>query len=305
MTELDRLPPDQRAVLSLVLDRGKSYAEVSRMLSIPEATVRDRAHAALDALARTGANAAGGAATARTAAVGAGGAATARTAAVAAAGTATGPVAPDDEPGPREPIRPAAGAPPPTTPSPTSASSTDGPSGARPPLPAGSRRAGALLLAGIVVVAVVAVVLLTSGGKGSSGTTANQASTHTSQSTSTTPNTSARIDKKLTLSPAEPESGAHGEGYVLSDGNRRAFYVAAKGLAPSRGFFYAVWLYNSPSSAAPLGRAPSVGSNGQLEGGGPLPSNASNYAKLIITRETNTHARSPGSIVLSGPFSLH
>src|SRR6202035_4986766 len=51
MTELNRLPPDQRAVLSLVLDRGKSYGEVAEMLAIPESTVRDRAHAALDALA--------------------------------------------------------------------------------------------------------------------------------------------------------------------------------------------------------------------------------------------------------------
>ena len=51
MTELDRLPPDQRAVLSLVLDRGKSYAEVAELLGIPENTVRDRAHTALDALA--------------------------------------------------------------------------------------------------------------------------------------------------------------------------------------------------------------------------------------------------------------
>ncbi|HEX4838738.1 MAG TPA: sigma factor-like helix-turn-helix DNA-binding protein, partial [Solirubrobacteraceae bacterium] len=51
MTELDRLPPDQRAVLSLVLDRGKSYGQVAEMLAIPESAVRDRAHAALDALA--------------------------------------------------------------------------------------------------------------------------------------------------------------------------------------------------------------------------------------------------------------
>src|ERR1700722_13330555 len=51
MTDFDRLPPDQRAVLSLVLDRGKSYAEVAELLAISESTVRDRAHAALDALA--------------------------------------------------------------------------------------------------------------------------------------------------------------------------------------------------------------------------------------------------------------
>lgn len=261
MTELDRLPPDQRAVLSLVLDRGKSYAEVASMLAIPEATVRDRAHAALDALARAGEPAAG------------------RTGTSAASERAAARMAPTPSGAPRPP---------------TSA-----------PDP---RLRGALLLGGIVVVIVVAVILLTSGGKGS-GTNTNPSttaasSTNTNSSTSTSA-AKPRIDKKLTLSPVEPESHAGGEAYVLSDGSRHAFYIAAHGLPPSHGFFYAVWLYNSPSSSAPLGRAPSVGSNGRLEGGGPLPSNASDYAKLIVTHETSTHARTPGTIVLSGSFSLH
>jgi hypothetical protein len=261
MTELDRLPPDQRAVLSLVLDRGKSYAEVASMLAIPEATVRDRAHAALDALAQTRKPVAGELGTT---------AAGERTAATVA-------------PAPAGARRPAAGAPNP-------------------------RLRGALLLGGIVIVIVVAVILLTSGGKGSgastSASTTPASSTHTGSSTSTSAG-KPHIDKKLTLSALEPESHAGGEAYVLSDGSRRAFYVAAHGLPPSQGFFYAVWLYNSPSSSAPLGRAPSVGSNGRLEGGGPLPSNASDYAKLIVTHETSTHARTPGTIVLSGSFSLH
>jgi hypothetical protein len=246
MTELDRLPPDQRAVLSLVLDRGKSYAEVSAMLSIPEATVRERAHAALDAMAR--------------------------------AGTARG----------AEPVPPTA---PPTPPSQRS-----------PQLPS-SRLGGALLLGAIVVAAIVVAIVLSSGGKGS----ANNASRPGSTAPTTTGATgTAKIDNKLTLSPAEPESKAGGEAYVLSDGSRRAFYVAAQNLPPSQshGFFYAVWLYNSPSSSAPLGRAPAVTSNGRLEGGGPLPSNAADYARLIVTRETSTRVHHPGPIVLSGRFSL-
>ena len=92
---------------------------------------------------------------------------------------------------------------------------------------------------------------------------------------------------------------------MLSDGSRRAFYVTAQGLPPSSGFFYAVWLYNSPSNAEPLGRASSVGSNGRMEGGNPLPSNAGDYAKFIVTRETSTHPSQPGPIVLSGSFTLH
>ncbi|HEU0250537.1 MAG TPA: sigma factor-like helix-turn-helix DNA-binding protein [Solirubrobacteraceae bacterium] len=262
MTELDRLPPDQRAVLSLVLDRGKSYAEVASMLAIPEATVRDRAHAALDALARAGEPVAD------------------KLGASAAGERSTARVAPT-------------------------------PTGARrPPVSAPNPRLrGALLLGGIAIVIVVAVILLTSGGKGSGASTSTSTTTPASSTTTgSSTSTSAakpRIDKKLTLSAVEPESQAGGEAYVLSDGGRHAFYVAAHGLPPSHGFFYAVWLYNSPSSSAPLGRAPSVGSNGRLEGGGPLPSNASDYAKLIVTHETSTHAHTPGTIVLSGSFSLH
>jgi hypothetical protein len=238
MSEPDRLPPDQRAVLSLVLDRGKSYAEVAAMLAIPEATVRERAHAALDALA-----------------------------------------------GAEAPVN-----------------------GGRPPAPRpapSSRTGGAVLLVAIVAAIVVGVVLLTSGGKGSGANTGTSTTPTGTGSTSPSSATRPRIDKKLTLSPVQPESHAGGEAYVLSDGSRRAFYVAAHGLEPSHGFFYAVWLYNSPSSSAPLGRAPAVGSNGRLEGGGPLPTNAADYARLIVTRETSTHARHPGTIVLSGPFSLH
>jgi len=50
MSALDSLPPDQRAVLTLVLQRGRSYDDIANLLSIDRAAVRDRALAALDAL---------------------------------------------------------------------------------------------------------------------------------------------------------------------------------------------------------------------------------------------------------------
>jgi Sigma-70, region 4 len=50
MASLDSLPPDQRAVLQLVLQRGRSYDEIAKMLSIDRAGVRDRALQAFDAL---------------------------------------------------------------------------------------------------------------------------------------------------------------------------------------------------------------------------------------------------------------
>jgi hypothetical protein len=50
MASLDTLPADQRAVLQLVLQRERSYGEIAQQLSIDSASVRERAHVALDAL---------------------------------------------------------------------------------------------------------------------------------------------------------------------------------------------------------------------------------------------------------------
>ncbi len=171
------------------------------------------------------------------------------------------------------------------------------------------------MLGAIVVVIVVVVVLVSSGGGKSSTptTTAAGATTTTTgtgtgtgtSSTSTTSATKPKLDSTIRLSSPEQSTSATGVAYVLSDGSRRAFYVSAQGLPPSSGFFYAVWLYNSPSNAEPLGRASSVSSNGRMQGGNPLPSNAGDYAKFIITRETSTHPKEPGPTVLSGAFTLH
>ena len=48
---LHALPPDQRAVVQLVLQRERSYAQIAELLSISEDAVRARAHAGLSALA--------------------------------------------------------------------------------------------------------------------------------------------------------------------------------------------------------------------------------------------------------------
>jgi hypothetical protein len=271
MPRLDDLPPDLRATLSLLVDRGKSYAQVAELLGIPESAVRDRAHAALDALA--------------------------------------GPTG-GWEPTPAYP--PAV----PSTPSSSrgrTARSRDpaspGPaSGA--PAPSGlpvSRRGGALLLAGIVVVVVV-VILLTSGGGGSSSPTHTTSTASTGASTSSTSKTSSSktpsVTNQITLTPPESSSKAIGIVEVLVEGSQRAFYLAAEHLPPSTGFSYVIWLYNSPTNAEAISKAPAVGSNGRLQGGALLPSNAGDYSHIILTRETSEHPTSPGPIVLSGAFAL-
>src|SRR6185437_1019851 len=50
MPTLDNLPGDQRAVLEMVLKRGRSYDEIARLLSLERSKVRERAQIALDAI---------------------------------------------------------------------------------------------------------------------------------------------------------------------------------------------------------------------------------------------------------------
>ncbi len=50
MPSLNNLPGDQRAVLEMVLKRGRSYDEIARLLSLDRAAVRERAQIALDTI---------------------------------------------------------------------------------------------------------------------------------------------------------------------------------------------------------------------------------------------------------------
>ncbi|MHB1859202.1 MAG: RNA polymerase sigma factor [Solirubrobacteraceae bacterium] len=51
MSAFEQLPPDQRATISLLLRRRKSYAEVAAILDVEQRAVHDRAHAGLAVLA--------------------------------------------------------------------------------------------------------------------------------------------------------------------------------------------------------------------------------------------------------------
>ncbi|HEY7952038.1 MAG TPA: sigma factor-like helix-turn-helix DNA-binding protein [Solirubrobacteraceae bacterium] len=241
MSRLDDLPPDQRAVLLLLVQQGKSHAEIADMLGIPESAVRERAHAGLEALAGA-------------------------------------PVA------------------------------TKPPARARPEQPPrttnASRRAGALLLGAIIAVIVVVVIVLSNSGRSHGSATTSSTSTGSSK-TSTTAG-EPHIDKQLNLVSPDPSSKAVGLVEVLSQGSKRAFLVTAEHLPPTEnGSFYAAWLYNSPSDARVLGRAPNVNSKGQLQAVGALPSDAAHFREMLITRETTSKPAHPGPVVLNGPFSLH
>ena len=322
MSRVEDLPPDLRAVLSLLVGRHQRYGEIATMLSIEERTVHDRAHAALALLAprqarelsatqreQVGEYLLGQASPAGQAAAVAylESSAAARAWAQALAAelaplSADLPAIPQESPSP--------------LPSPAPS----------------SRRGGALLLGGLAAVVVVAVALIVGLGGGSSPSSAttstapgaaggsNESSGSTSTSTTTTPSptssTSTHSGKSgksasephlaatLPLMPPDTTSKALGLVEVIAEGSEHAFILAAEHLPPTNGFHYAAWLYNTPTDAYFLGGGTTVSSKGTLKAAQALPANAAHYATIILTEEHEERPKQPGPIVLSGAFKL-
>jgi len=320
MTEIDALPADQRAVLQLLVKQGKTYEDIAGMLSMDASAVRERAHAALEAL---GPDAGRRLAPERRAEVSdyllgqqsaSQRAATRDHLAGSAAARAWARVVADS-------LRPLAGEPLPEIPeegpegeadedeaAPEPAART---SGAEPIAegepardvardPRSSRLGGALLLGGIaVLVAVVVVLLLTSGGGGGSK---GKSSTVSSTPTTGTGTTQATPVAQINLRP--PGAGkALGLAQVFAQGNRRLLIVAGQGLPAGA---YALWLYTSASQNRLLGFVPSrVGKDGKFVTQGVLPNDATSFQSLVVTSEKVSGARpalpkTPGPIVLQG-----
>ncbi len=333
MASLDSLPPDQRAVLELVLRRGRSYDEIAALLSIDRAGVRERALAAFDALGpRTGV-------------------APERRGLITdyLLGALPGRVADDvrdhlagspserawarvvaselqplaSEPLPEIPVDPG-----PRDQAPQPAVVAAEPPAVEPARPAGERRAprskpagarssrtgGALLLAaGAAIVLAVVLVLLLSGGSSKKPATAASAGTRTTP-TSTSGATGAtgasgttpQVVAQINLNP--PSGGsAKGIAEVLREQGKTGIAIVAQGLTPNTKKppnAYAVWLYNSPTDSRILGFVnPGVGTNGRLQTAGGLPTNAAHFQKLLVTLESQSNPKSPGTIILEGALS--
>jgi hypothetical protein len=333
MSRLDELPPDQSAALSLLLRQRKSYAEVAKLLGIGERAVHDRAHAALVMLAPRRAREltpehrlevgdyvlgqqAGVAERLRTRAYLAsdeparawagelaaqlsplaGSGLPEIPAATAPGGAGTGAVGAGA--GAQEPQRVSDLAS--TTPASPPGAGEPGKGAQAPSTPGSSRTAGAVLLAVLAAAVIVAVVLITSGGSSSS----HAKTTSTSATTTTAKGKGPKVQDQIKLKPTDPNSKLIAVVYVLAEGTKRAFFIAAQNLPATKGFYYAIWLYNSPSSVLPLSRSPQVGSTHSLAGGSALPANAGDFREILLTEETRAKPTHPGHVVARGPFKV-
>jgi hypothetical protein len=302
MARLDQLPPDQRAVLQLLLKQGKSYGEIASVLRIERSAVKARAHDALSALGPEetelsedrrdeigdhllGQQDEGQQAATRAFLEGSpAGRAWARV-----VSSELRELAPDglpDIPGEGAELDEAHDA-------------LESRKAARSEQERSSKLGGVLLIAGIGIAIAVVLVLLLTGGSDDKKDTGPVGGTTSTQpaSTSTTPT----VESQINLFPPGGGKKPLGVANVIRQQGQRAIAVVGQDLTPNgTRFAYALWLENSPSSAKRLGFFDTVKKNGRLQGLVAVPTDFANYSKLVVTRETQRNPKVPGPVVLSG-----
>lgn len=313
MAAIDALPPDQRAVLQLLLAQGKSYEDLARLLSLEPDAVRRRAHDAVAALGPRGGEAPSTEHQDAIADYLLGQQAVSERAATRARLESSAPdrawarvVASELRPFAREDLPEI----------PAEAAEVDeafdalnARTAAREHARRSSRLGGVLLLVGLgVVLAVVLVIVLSSGDDKKTGTPAAS----TTPSTSTTTG-STQVVKQINLK-GPSGSKALAVAQVVRRSGALGLVMQGQGLPKcGKRFAYAVWIYNSASDAQILGFVNSgdktfdtcLAKGSKLVAVSGLPTNAARYRDLVVTRETgSTQPKQPGTIVLSGPLGL-
>ena len=307
MARIDDLRPDQRAALQLLLQQSRSYEDIATLLRIDVAAVRERAHAALDAL---GPEDVQGLSLERqdevadfllgqqTASQRAG---TRRFLEDSAPGRAWARVVAAE-------LRPLAGDNLPEIPAEAAEvdeafDALDRRTTHRERTERSSRVGGAILIAAAVI-ALFGLVWLGISVLGGDDDDEGSRAAETTTTTQTQPRGEPEITAQINLTA--PEGGnqrTRGVAQVAQQGDRRVIAMVAEGLPRTTNErFLAIWLYTSPDKASRQGFTPQIGRNGRLATSFPLPEDAGEYEQLIITRETESQPEQPGPIVLAGPL---
>jgi Sigma-70, region 4 len=339
MSPLEPLAPDQRAVVALVLQQGRSYDEIAALLGIEVDAVRARAHSGLAALAPsnglpgeitapladyllgqqadTDAEATRGllaeSAPARAWASGV----AARLSGVAKAplpeipGAEPPTAAPDDAPTPATAADAPATAAPSSADTPVAAAAAGAaPPGPRPrpareagaPPPA-SRVGGIVLIAAVIAVVGVVLFIVLSG----SDDDEPAASAGATATATPTPTATPQVADEITLRPAGG-SEARGTMTVFIQEGRLLFALQGENLpASGQNDSYAVWLTGPGAKARRLGFTNPVGEDGRLGIQGPsqkdlarFPRMYATYANVVVSQESSEDAERPTKVVLTG-----
>lgn len=281
-TNVSDLEPGSRAVLSLLLQQGRTYDDIGAVLKLDPADVCARAHGAAAVLADDGDSALDPAARAMITDYLLGQqqhAERVRTCDALAA----------SQSGRKWAIRLArALAPLSKTPLPV--------------IPGPDRRvrrrqaaAGGAVL--VVAAVVAAVVLATSGG--GNPTVATLARIPSPKGVR------GRTVQRFVMLPSTADRHAFGAGAVLSQGSNMLLLLQGRGLDANRHDSYGVWLFNAPGDAQLLGFiSPPVGKSGTFSSGTTLPDDAVRFHSLIVTNETKPSPTTPGAVVMRAKLSF-
>jgi sigma-70-like protein/anti-sigma-K factor RskA len=317
MSPLEPLAPDQRAVVALVLQQGRSYDEIAALLGIPVDAVRARAQAGLAALAPG--NGLPGEITAPLAdyllgqqpdadaestrgllAESAPARAWASDVAARLADVAKTPLPelPADEPprrkraskrAPAATADASAAAPPPAADSSAAAAPPPGPrprpvreaagdEGGGPP--ASSKLGGVLLIAAVIAVVGVVLFLVLRGGDDEEPAASSGTPTATATAT---PTAQPQVADQITLR-ATGGGKAKGTMTVYLQGEQLLFALQGENLPPSSdNAAYAVWLTGPGAKARRLGFTDPVGEDGKLGIQGPSEKDLADFPKMYAT----------------------
>jgi len=322
MSPLEPLAPDERAVVALVLQQGRSYEEIAALLRMPADAVRTRAQAGIASLARdnglpaeiTGplADYLLGQQPARDAEATRGLLAESAAARVWAADVAARledvapgglPEIPAGPPGDGAPSAPAAAKP--AAPRPRPIRDASPPAAGDAP-PAASRLGGVVLIAAVLAVVAVVLYLVLSGGDDPGD---EQAAASPTPAASATPTPTATPQVADTI-PLRPAAGGKAKGTMtlfLQDG-QLLFALEAQDVPPSgRRGAYAVWFVGPGDKARRLGFTNPVGNDGRLGIQGPsekdleqFPQLYATHERVVVSRESSEDAKRPTRIILSG-----
>ena len=316
---LDALAPDQRAVVQLVLQRDRSYAQIAELLKISEDAVRARAHAGLSALAPEvelpadkiaqiadfllgQQNGKPRQATRKLLREDEGARTWAETVHASLADVGKVPDLPAGEATPveDEPAKPA--------PRPRPLREGQRPVAATAPegtATGSSSRLGGALLIGGAVLAIVVVVLALFVFKGDDDDKApkSKASASATATPTATPQQVGQIALKGTNG-----SKAAGVMTLYSAQNQLAFTLQGANVPKNKSNeAYAVWFTTPGGGSQRLGFAQPVTANGQLGTTGPrtadldkFPRWLARYKQVVVSRERNGSAKQPGPVVLRG-----
>lgn len=107
--------------------------------------------------------------------------------------------------------------------------------------------------------------------------------------------------RHLTLAPASTGVTARGQAAIARQGTKLLLLLEGGGLPANGSDVYAVWLEGPGALARLLGLvSPPVTSTGTFATGATLPSDASSFTTVLISRERTSTPSQPGTPVLTG-----